>query len=285
MWSLLSFVCRSSHLAAVLTPPPPHTHTHTRYVLTHEKHSLLKTIAFGLQLMDLSPDPKRSIYKNKAVNIQRFDKIFKQVPVIPLFGDMQVTLMSIVKEGNYYSDSLWASGTDKEEEKVAAREYNVLTKLNAFKDERDQLICALRLADGFDVEGKPVNQSGEKMSDLALRGLQTVARWTTTFTELYAWKLAHPMDRCVVCCVLCVCVCVYVCVCACVCVCRGRGGSLVLQCRLYVFPRAALMTCPHPAAARTPADTATASARMTSRRTRRRAGTTIRQRRRRRSSS
>eukprot|EP00035_Acanthoeca_spectabilis_P004839 m.107332 g.107332 ORF g.107332 m.107332 type:complete len:1266 (-) comp12746_c0_seq1:41-3838(-) len=165
------------------------------FVLPSEKHSLLKTMAFGLYLMDINPDAKKSLYKNKAISISRFDKIFKTVPVVPLFGDMQITLMSLLQQGKHYSESHWSGWSPAEEEKVGAREFNILAKLNAFKDERDQLICALRLAAGSDVEGKPVNQSGEKISDLALRGLQTVARWTTTFSELYAWKLAHPMDR------------------------------------------------------------------------------------------
>jgi len=161
------------------------------YVLASEKHSLLRAMAFGLALMDQSPDPKKSVYRNKAVNLSRFDKIFRATPVVPICGDMQISLISLVKSGKHYAKEFWHS----DELKADAPQYNIVAKLAGFKEERDQLICALRLATGSDVQGEKVNQSGEKISDLALRGLRTVAHWTTTFTELYAWKVAHPMDR------------------------------------------------------------------------------------------
>ena len=46
------------------------------YGLPSEKYSLLKTIAFGLYLMDGSQSSKLSIYKNKNINLQRFDALF-----------------------------------------------------------------------------------------------------------------------------------------------------------------------------------------------------------------
>ena len=64
-----------------------------------------------------------------------------------------------------------------------------------FREQRDELICALRLANGSDVKGWFRNLSGEKMADLALRGIQQLSNWTATIHELYAWKLRHPATR------------------------------------------------------------------------------------------
>jgi cytoplasmic FMR1 interacting protein len=161
------------------------------YILPDEKHQLLKTMAFGLYLMD-NPDPKKTIYKNKLIDVKRFDKIFKQLPVVPLFGDMQITLMSYIqKSGSWEANqSHWVSGTDRDEARVAGAEYNLLGKIGGFKAERDRLLCALRLSQTGDGE-----QGGEKMLDLAIRAIRTLSRWTATVKELYAWKLAHPMDK------------------------------------------------------------------------------------------
>ena len=64
-----------------------------------------------------------------------------------------------------------------------------------FREQRDELICALRLANGSDVKGWFRNLSGEKMADLALRGIQQLSNWTATIHELYAWKLRHPATK------------------------------------------------------------------------------------------
>lgn len=161
-----------------------------QYTLPDEKHQLLKTMAFGLFLMD-HPDPKRNIYKNKLIDIKRFDKIFKRLPVVPLFGDMQITLMSYIQKSSSWEQgqSHWVSGTDKDEARVAGAEYNIVNKIEGFKAERDRLLCALRLSQSTDGDMQ------ERMIDLAVRAVRTLSKWTATIKELYAWKLAHPMDK------------------------------------------------------------------------------------------
>eukprot|EP00039_Didymoeca_costata_P002102 m.57505 g.57505 ORF g.57505 m.57505 type:complete len:1269 (-) comp11113_c1_seq1:133-3939(-) len=165
------------------------------YVLPEDKHMLVKVMAYGLFLMD-SKDPKKTLMKSKHVDLKRFDKIFKELPVVPLFGDMRFDVMKdFIAQTASYDEKAWTAGSSKEESRAESSEYNVVAKLNGFKTERDQLICALRLADGTDAEGSPCNISGERMYDLALRGVKMLSKWTATIQELYAWKLAHPADR------------------------------------------------------------------------------------------
>ena len=55
------------------------------------------------------------------------------------------------------------------------------------------LLCALRLS-----QMGQTNKTGQPdgaMLDLAVRAVRTLSRWTATIKELYAWKLAHPMDK------------------------------------------------------------------------------------------
>lgn len=165
------------------------------YVLPEDKHMLVKVMAYGLFLMD-SRDPKKNLTKIKQIDLKRFDKIFRELPVVPLFGDMRFDVMKdFIKLCPSFDEKAWTAGTDREESRLEDHEMNVVQKLEAFKVERDQLICALRLADGTDAEGQPCNISGERMSDLALRGVKMLSKWTATIQELYAWKLAHPADK------------------------------------------------------------------------------------------
>jgi len=161
------------------------------YILPDEKHQLFRSMACGLYLIDCTNNPKNNIYKLKQLDIKRLDKLMKKLPVVPLFGDMHVTLMSIVQQSPLFdaNQSHWVSGTDKEELRVAEVEYDITKKVEGFKAERDVLLCQLRLSESTD------SQNNEKMIDLAVRALRTLSNWTATIKELYAWKLAHPMDK------------------------------------------------------------------------------------------
>eukprot|EP00040_Diaphanoeca_grandis_P031270 m.186745 g.186745 ORF g.186745 m.186745 type:complete len:1253 (-) comp32277_c0_seq1:190-3948(-) len=161
------------------------------YILPDEKHQLLRSMTTGLYLIDCTPNPKQNIYKNKNIEIKRFDSIIKRLPVVPLFGDMHVTLMTIIQQSPLFeaNQGSWISGTDKEEHRVADFEYDIIRKVELFKSERDILLCQLRLS------GKASGEGNEKMLDLAVRALRTLSEWTATIKELYAWKLAHPMDK------------------------------------------------------------------------------------------
>lgn len=171
------------------------------YVLPNEKHQLLKVMAYGLYLIDGGRgDPKTKkavppLNKSKYVDVKRFEAIFRQLPVVPLFGDMHVTLVDYLKKCPAFDEKTWFSSSALDDAKVDKDQYNIEKQLEGFKGERDQLICALRLADGVDADGCGCNLSGMRMSDLALRGIKTLSNWTSAISELYAWKLAHPTDK------------------------------------------------------------------------------------------
>merc|ERR1719272_1648142 len=203
------------------------------YILPEDKHMLLRVIAYGLAMTDFPEEVpanmcphavlvdlgegaktssqrgrvpmdlaksfrKDSLYKNKHVDLGRYERIFKALPVVPLLGDISVALVSFFADSpnaTTLGASHWASETPAEVERLNKTQFNVTSKLAMFKEQRDELICALRLAIGSDVKGRFRNLSGEKMADLALRGMQQLSNWTATIHELYAWKLRHPATR------------------------------------------------------------------------------------------
>lgn len=117
---------------------------------------------------------------------------------MPLLGDISVALVSFFADcpnAATLGAGKWDSETPAEIERLNKTQYNVASKLAKFREQRDELICALRLANGSDVKGRFRNLSGEKMADLALRGMQQLSNWTATIHELYAWKLRHPATR------------------------------------------------------------------------------------------
>ena len=74
--------------------------TNTALYLTRH----LQVIAFSLYLIDIV-DPKITIYKHKKINISRLADLFRALPIVPLFGDMHLALMSNLQLSPHYEVS------------------------------------------------------------------------------------------------------------------------------------------------------------------------------------
>lgn len=64
---------------------------------------------------------------------------------MPLYGDMVVRPIQFLKESPHFDKSKWTASLEALEEQNGASMYNILTKLDTFRDERDMFICTLAL--------------------------------------------------------------------------------------------------------------------------------------------
>ena len=69
----------------------------------------------------------------------------KQLPVVPLFGDMHLSLMSYIKMSPNFDATKWTAGSEMSDAKANGEQYNILTMLDGFKADRDQFINDLTL--------------------------------------------------------------------------------------------------------------------------------------------
>lgn len=170
------------------------------YVLPSEKHMMLKTMSYGLSLMDGRP-VKVNLYKNKAINLARFDKIFKNFDIVPLFGDMSIMTLDFIKSSPRYAENeaKWSVPlsaivvpikTGGVEEKLP-----IVIKASEFQVERDAFMCDLALANSRNHNRAQTNMGQLNHLDLALRGIKLISNWSATVQELYAYKLANPTDK------------------------------------------------------------------------------------------
>lgn len=95
-----------------------HHYDARQYLFAAEKHTLVKVIGFATFLMD---GEHWNIYKmdqKKRLSIQKLDRIFAELPVVPLFGDMQVAPFQYVCKTPHYDAAKWpnATATSKLEE-------------------------------------------------------------------------------------------------------------------------------------------------------------------------
>lgn len=83
------------------------------YLSPNEKHMFVKVIAFSLFLMNGDAANVAKLDQKKRLSIQRLDKIFKTLEVVPLYGDMQIQPFAFVRRSSHYESSKWPL-SDKE---------------------------------------------------------------------------------------------------------------------------------------------------------------------------
>ncbi|CAL8114581.1 unnamed protein product [Orchesella dallaii] len=166
------------------------------YLTPTEKHMLVKVIGFALYLIDTQNCNIYKLDQKKKIRIDKIDRIFKNLEVVPLFGDMQIAPFNYVKRSNQFDASKWplsaATGT-------LSLQADLNKYLPHIREEHDKYISELaRYSNEVTTTSKDSPQSDPEnveISELALKGLQLLSEWTSVVSELYSWKLLHPTDQ------------------------------------------------------------------------------------------
>eukprot|EP01111_Echinosteliopsis_oligospora_P015952 TRINITY_DN6483_c0_g1_i1.p1 TRINITY_DN6483_c0_g1~~TRINITY_DN6483_c0_g1_i1.p1 ORF type:complete len:1368 (+),score=367.50 TRINITY_DN6483_c0_g1_i1:181-4284(+) len=165
-----------------------------RYLLPVEKHCLLRVMPYALFLMDV--DTKRNIFKKKDLNLAKTQRIFKRNPVVPLYGDMQTTLESLIKKSPHFDEKVWSQTADDEK---MAQEYEILRLIgptrNAHNDYTakfanmiNEIKVTQRLSNTFAFTA----QECREITNTVLQGLQLLSDWSSKVLQQSAWKYARP---------------------------------------------------------------------------------------------
>ncbi|XP_048453847.1 cytoplasmic FMR1-interacting protein 1 homolog [Rhincodon typus] len=128
------------------------------YLTPGEKHMLLKVMGFGLYLMDGSVSNIYKLDAKKRINLNKIDRFFKQLQVVPLFGDMQIELARYIKTSAHYEEnkSRWASTSSS-----SSPQYNIVEQMIQIREDH-------------------------------MRFISELARYSNSE---YSWKLVHPTDK------------------------------------------------------------------------------------------
>lgn len=169
------------------------------YMLPSEKHMLVKVIGFSLFLMD-GQNSNVNINKmdsKKRISIARIDKIFKNLEMVPLFGDMQIApFQTYIKKSKHFDATKWPLNSNVT---TNSSQSDILQYLPQMREDYVSYISELcRYSNEVTttiIETPRSDQENKQLLNLGLRGLQLLADWTTKVTELYSWKLMHPTDH------------------------------------------------------------------------------------------
>ncbi|XP_032879162.1 cytoplasmic FMR1-interacting protein 1 isoform X2 [Amblyraja radiata] len=169
------------------------------YLTPGEKHMLLKVMGFGLYLMDGNVSNIYKLDAKKRINLSRIDKFFKQLQVVPLFGDMQIELARYIKTSAHFEEnkSRWACTSPS-----SSPQYNIIEQMIQIREDHMRFISELARYSNIEVvtgsgrqDAQKTDAEYQKLSELALQGMQLLSQWSGHVMEVYSWKLVHPTDK------------------------------------------------------------------------------------------
>ncbi|KAI4891989.1 hypothetical protein NFI96_034195 [Prochilodus magdalenae] len=159
------------------------------YLTPSEKHMLLKVMGFGLYLMD---GTNSNIYKldaKKRINLTKIDKFFKQLQVVPLFGDMQIELSRYIKTSAHFEENKSRVGSPTDD--ITGKKRSAKSSAHV-----DMCLVITQVVTGSGrQDAQKTDSEYKKLCELALQGLQLLSQWSAQVMEVYSWKLVHPTDK------------------------------------------------------------------------------------------
>ncbi|GAB0094881.1 Cytoplasmic FMR1-interacting protein [Sergentomyia squamirostris] len=164
------------------------------YLTPEEKHMLVKVMGFGLFLMDTEVCNVNKLDQKKKLRLDRIDRIFKNLEVVPLFGDMQIAPFNYIKRSKHFDPSKWPLSSST----AISPQADLMVHLPQIREDHVKYISELARYTNevtTTVKDNTTDAENRATSDLALRGLQLLSEWSSVVTELYSWKLLHPTDH------------------------------------------------------------------------------------------
>uniref|UniRef100_A0A674IN09 Cytoplasmic FMR1 interacting protein 2 n=1 Tax=Terrapene triunguis TaxID=2587831 RepID=A0A674IN09_9SAUR len=162
------------------------------------KFMYFQVMGFGLYLMDGNVSNIYKLDTKKRINLSKIDKFFKQLQVVPLFGDMQIELARYIKTSAHYEEnkSKWTCTQSS-----ISPQYNICEQMVQIRDDHIRFISELarysnsEVVTGSGLDSQKSDEEYRELFDLALRGLQLLSKWSAHVMEVYSWKLVHPTDK------------------------------------------------------------------------------------------
>jgi len=170
-----------------------------KYLSPVEKNMLVNVMAFSLFLLDNDKASVQaiSIYKldrAKKISISKLDKVFFDLQVMPLFGDMKMKPFdTYVKNSVHFNANKWPLSNST----TTSNQANLLYNLEKMREDHIKFACELsrHSPEVTSTLRSETDEDSKHLMEMSLRGLQLLSEWTSAVTEFYSWKLLHPTDN------------------------------------------------------------------------------------------
>lgn len=75
-----------------------------RFLFASEKHMLLRAMPYLLYLMDSDEKDGNNVFRSKKFRLDRVQRIFKTTPIVPLYGDMKISIEFVLKQCAHWNE-------------------------------------------------------------------------------------------------------------------------------------------------------------------------------------
>lgn len=162
-------------------------------MLPQTKFSCQRVLIYSIFLMD---DSASNIFKSKKIKLDKFQKIIKRYPILPIFADMHLEADGVLGRCTGFDEvkDQFIPTTEKELAKVRA-EYDLPSKVQGFVATHNDFVARFTLK---------MSQKEPEVTDafradcvsLMIQGLRLLSTWTIAITEQMTYKFANaiPVD-------------------------------------------------------------------------------------------
>ena len=166
------------------------------YVTPSDKHMLLKSITFGLFLLD-SPGEDHDVTKKKKLRLDRLGKIIKLNPVVPFIGDMTMTLTSILFKSPRLKMMKWEADLNDEN---LSKTYLLSNQIDSIRNEYQQyMVTFVSTMNSIKFKEQTMEiltaEDSQRVYQTLLRGVQLLSRLTCKVLEQSSWKFNNPTNN------------------------------------------------------------------------------------------
>lgn len=169
------------------------------YTTPDEKFRYMRVIPYLLMLIDGdAEDPKSiNVFKGKLFKISTVQKLFREYPVIPLFGDMPITTYFILAKAPHFEHSMGSYWGEVPDAKVVAN-HQLKTHWQDIKDAYAMFTTRLttmmhRIHNApFRKGDAHIIQFSREVYGLIRSGFDRLCDWASVLAQSIAWKYTHP---------------------------------------------------------------------------------------------
>lgn len=161
----------------------------------------VRALPYLLALMDgPAEDLKANVFNFKKIHISPIQKIFRRLPVVPLCGDMTLTLVSALELAPHFTRTTMSpSWGDVGENSAPPAEYKLITHWKIIREENAKLAVQLALlinklrVEPFSKALELRNiQVSAQACELSVNCCRAIAKWHSSLMLVLAWKYVNP---------------------------------------------------------------------------------------------
>mmetsp|Transcript_22337 Transcript_22337/g.32537 ORF Transcript_22337/g.32537 Transcript_22337/m.32537 type:complete len:1588 (+) Transcript_22337:206-4969(+) len=171
------------------------------FVTPDEMFRTIRVLPHLMLLIDGdAADPKSfNIFRNKAVKLAPLQKLMKEYPVTPLYGDMPITLFYIMYRVPHFDRASMGAAWGETPDSRTEAHHNITTHWLTIKDSFNSFIVRFTAVMNkvnrypfVKVLEKENIEFASSVYSMVKDGFSRLSNWTSILTQVLSWKYSHP---------------------------------------------------------------------------------------------